>query len=104
MENRCIDFYLTDNQDHVYGNSSVDELTQKLDEYFTQYKLGFSLSHQIGGYVSSDGKFVLEKSIRITAMGLYSDEQFKLFIDGFKKIFKQESVLVCKTKLNTEYL
>lgn len=103
MQNRRVDFYLTDNQDHTNGNESVDDLTKRLAEFFSEYKLGFSLSHIIGGYISDDGKFVIEKSIRVTAMGLYSDEQFKLFTDGFKKLFNQESVLVCKQRVETNY-
>ena len=39
MQNRRVDFYLTDNQDHTNGNESVDDLTKKLAEYFSEYKL-----------------------------------------------------------------
>ena len=87
---------------HISGFPQ-ENLTKKLAEYFSEYKLGFSLSHIIGGYMSDDGKFVIEKSIRVTAMGLYSDEQYKLFTDGFKKLFNQESVLVCKQRVETNY-
>ena len=104
MQNRRVDLYLTDNTDHTNGNTSVEYLTKRLEEYFSDYKFGFSLSHQIGGYMSDDGRFVLEKSIRITTIGLYSDEQYKLFVDGFKKLFNQESVLVCKQKIESNYL
>ena len=103
MKNRRVDFYLTDNVDHINVNDSVDALVKKLAEYFSEYKIGFSLNRQIGGYMSDEGKFVLEKSIKITAMGLYSDEQYKLFTDGFKKLFNQESVLVCKQRVETNY-
>lgn len=104
MQNIRVDLFLTDNTDHTNGNSSVEDLTKRLEEYFCDYRFGFSLSHQIGGYMSDDGKFVLEKSIRITTIGLYSDDQYKLFINGFKKLFDQESVLVCKQKIESNYL
>ena len=104
MKRTRLDIYLTDgSRDYLDLNSSINDLKKKLSDTFEIRNLGFSINNQIGGYLGIDGSYVIENSLKITLIGFYSKRQINDFVRFFKELYNQESVLVCKQELDSNY-
>ena len=103
MKKIRLDFYLTDSSKYLDANNSIDDLKEKLSYHFENYDMGFSINNQIGGYLSENGEYVVENSLKISVIGFYAKKDVDEFVKIFKQIYNQESVLVCKQELECNY-
>ena len=58
-----------------------------------EYKKGFSLVQQKGGYMMESGQYVFENSLALSIFEINEKQLFN-FCDIFKKVFNQESILI----------
>lgn len=79
------------------------ELSDMIVDFFARYNIDFSLLKINGGYLYSDGSFVLENGVSITIMGS-SDEKILRLAETLKMFMYQENVLVIKNKLETKII
>lgn len=90
---------------HSDTSDTAEELSviqRCICEYMSETESGFSVTHQTGGYLHSNGAFIVEDSILISITGT-DDKTVKKLAKRLKRQFCQESVLVVKTKSETRY-
>lgn len=83
---------------------AINNVKRDLEEAFSQDMVNFSLTLQKGGYVSENGSYVLEDSIRIILIGEYSNEELTYLINKLKIYYNQESLLYIRKEINQEYV
>lgn len=83
---------------------AINDVKKDLEEAFKQDSVNFSLTLQKGGYVSENGSYVLEESIRIVLIGEHSDEELTYLINKLKKLYNQESLLYIRKEIDQEYV
>lgn len=105
MINHRIDIYISNGlKDSSNKEISIDDAKDKIAKVFSEYKIGFSINNQKGGYLYDDGTYIIENSLRITTTGNYSDDIVHEFVEKLKEYFNQESVLICKKDIDVEYM
>lgn len=98
MKNKRTDIYVgISNRENKKG-----EFVKRLLIYCKEKKIDFSIIDQVGGYVFDNGNYMVEKSLRITLIGDYSDDYIKEFVDVVKKDYNQESILVNVREIGVE--
>lgn len=72
-----------------------------LHDVFSKYEIDFSINKLIGGYIHEDGTYIVEDSFKMTFIGKRSLKEEKEFVDELKSYFKQESILLIKTNVDS---
>lgn len=100
-----VDIYIADGSiDLLNDKSTINIAKQRVADYLSKTNTGFSINNQIGGYLCENGVYAIENSLRISLTGVFDEEFLNNFIEHFKKVYNQESVLVCKKKVEMEYI
>ena len=89
-----------DNKDHL----TLNRVKSELEAYFKSRMVDFSLTTQLGGYVTESGDYVLEDSVKIIFIGALSEDRLLAFVEGIKKIYNQESILYIRREIEQEYV
>lgn len=104
MNSQRIDIYISNGSiDLLDDKSTINLAKERIGEYLANTSTGFSISNQVGGYLCENGVYAIENSLRISLIGNFKDVFLNDFIEHFKKLYEQESVLVCKKNLNVKY-
>ena len=72
-----------------------------MHDVFSKYKIDFSINKVIGGYIHDDGTYIIEDSLKMTFIGERSLKEEKEFVNELKLYFKQESILLIKTNIDS---
>ncbi len=91
-------------KDSFKEECSPEKVSKKLEEIFSKQEAPFSLTRSKGGYVTADGKYVNEESLKITLIGEYNDMQISEFAEDLKTFFNQESILVITKLVEQNYV
>lgn len=104
MKTNCYELHIglkdKDNNHHL----TLDEVRKDLEEVFKTYSLNFSMSLQQGGYVSENGDFVFEDSVKLVFIDTIEEKRILRFIGAVKKIYNQESILYIRKEIDQEYV
>ena len=92
----CKDFFL---QDEVV---TKEALTEMVVNFFTSREIDFSLVQAKGGFLHADGRYAVENTLCINIIGSSDDDIIKLG-KSLSMIMNQESVLITKNDLQTEF-
>lgn len=105
MKTEKYDIYIGCKDKETYAeDTALAYIKTKTAELFSESEMGFSLTAQLGGYVHTDGTYITENSLKITLIGNLDETELGNFIDAVKKDYNQESVLVVKKDIDTEYI
>ena len=78
--------------------------TKELENAFKDNKIPFSYSYINGGYISNDGRYIKEDSVKITLINELKKDKLHFFINTIKEIYHQETVLLVVSDTDTKYI
>lgn len=82
---------------------SGEELRRMVGDFFSRNEVDFSMLDAKGGYLHRDGSFVIEDSICISIVG-DSSLDIERLADSLSMFMNQESVLIIRNALTTDFL
>ena len=89
-----------DNNHHL----TLEGVKTDLENVFKKFSLNFSLSLQKGGYVSENGEFVFEDSVKLVFIDQIEEERLLRFVNAVKETYNQESILYIRREIEQEYV
>lgn len=91
------DLYLgCKDKDSFNDTFTVEKIKNNLVNICGDKKIGFHMSDLLGGYLHDSGKYVLEKSLKITFMGEIDEDIITKIANILKKEYNQESIMAMK--------
>lgn len=76
---------------------SSEDFIRMVSKICADYRVVFSMSEQMGGYMMSDGTFITENSLELTIAG-FTKEQVFMLAEELRHQLNQETIMISTDK------
>lgn len=76
---------------------SSEDFIRMVSKICADYRVVFSMSEQMGGYMMSDGTFITENSLELTIAG-FTKEQVFMLAEELRHQLNQETIMISMDK------